>query len=74
MHTHTPDADPKDRPELFLKKVEQCRYIFDFTDPMSDLKAKEVKRSALNEILDHVTASTGQLTPPAYPALIKMVS
>lgn len=67
------DASPAERDELMLKKIEQCRYIFDFSDPMSDLRAKEVKRAALTEILDHVTATPAALKDGAYPSLVQMV-
>ena len=40
---------------------------------MSDLRAKEVKRAALTEILDHITMVSGALIVPVYPALIQMV-
>ena len=40
---------------------------------MSELRAKEVKRAALTEILDHVTSTSGTLTEPVYPALVQMV-
>lgn len=72
-YTHKTDADPKERTKLLLKKIEQCCFIFDFTEPMSELRAKEVKRAALTEILDHVTSTSGTLTEPVYPALVQMV-
>ena len=40
---------------------------------MSELRAKEIKRAALTEILDHVTSTSGALTEPVYPALVRMV-
>lgn len=40
---------------------------------MSDLRAKEVKRAALTEILDHVTATPAALKDAAYPSLVQMV-
>lgn len=74
VHVYTcTDASPAERDELLLKKIEQCRYIFDFSDPMSDLRAKEVKRAALTEILDHVTVTPAALKDIAYPSLVQMV-
>nr|XP_045604862.1 serine/threonine-protein phosphatase 2A 56 kDa regulatory subunit delta isoform-like [Procambarus clarkii] len=50
------DAQPNEREELFIQKIRQCGVIFDFiTDPLSDLKWKEVKRAALNEMVEYVT-------------------
>ena len=57
-----------------MRKLEQCCYIFDFADPMSDVKAKEIKRAALNEILDYVSTGRGVLSEPVYPEIIRMVS
>ena len=48
--------------------------LFDFSDPAAELKSKEVKRAALNELIDHVTTSNGIITEPAYPEVVKMVS
>lgn len=49
------DAAAKDRPTLFIEKVKQCNSLFDFTEALSDLKSKEIKRAALNELIDYVT-------------------
>ena len=63
----------EDRSKLFLRKVEQCCYTFDFSNPMSDLKAKEIKRSALNEILDYISNYRGVLSEQLYPEVVRMV-
>ena len=41
---------------------------------MSDLKAKEIKRSALNEILDYISSNRGILSEQIYPEVVRMVS
>ena len=62
------------REELFIKKLQQCCVIFDFNiDPLSDLKYKEVKRAALNELVDFVTTQRGVITEPIHPEAIQMV-
>lgn len=68
------DCPQGDRESLLLQKIQQCCYIFDFGDPMADLRAKEIKRAALNEILDYITNYKGILTEPLYPEIVKMVS
>lgn len=51
-----------EREELFIQKLRQCCTIFDFAvDPLSDLKWKEIKRAALNELVDFVTHQRGVL-------------
>ncbi|XP_064402528.1 serine/threonine-protein phosphatase 2A 56 kDa regulatory subunit epsilon isoform-like [Halichondria panicea] len=66
------DASPEERTALFIRKIEQCCYIFDFSDPMSDLRAKEIKRAALNEVLDYVSNYKGVLSEPIYPEVVRM--
>jgi serine/threonine-protein phosphatase 2A regulatory subunit B' len=39
------DAPQNEREELFVEKIKQCQVLFDFvSDPLSDLKWKEVSR------------------------------
>jgi serine/threonine-protein phosphatase 2A regulatory subunit B' len=53
--------------------IAYVQVIFDFYDPVSQLKSKEVKRAALNELIDHITTAKGVLTEPVYPEVIRMV-
>ena len=48
--------------------------VFDFMDPVTDLKSKEIKRACLNEIVDYITATRNVLTEPVYPETVRMVS
>ena len=69
------DATPGERDDLFLQKIKQCCVLFDFVqDPLSDLKWKEVKRAALNEMVEYVSTNRGVLTEPIYPEVVGMVS
>ena len=43
-------------------------------DPLSDLKYKEVKRAALNEIVDFITHNKGVITEPIYLEVTRMVN
>ncbi|KAL0266946.1 UNVERIFIED_CONTAM: hypothetical protein PYX00_009350 [Menopon gallinae] len=67
------DAPLAEQEELFIKKVRQCNVFFDFMDPLSDLKGKEIKRSTLNELVDYVSSAKSVFTERAYPEIIKMV-
>lgn len=40
---------------------------------MADVRAKEIKRAALNEILDYVNSFKGVLTESVYPEVVRMV-
>ncbi|XP_077530856.1 serine/threonine-protein phosphatase 2A 56 kDa regulatory subunit gamma isoform-like isoform X2 [Haemaphysalis longicornis] len=67
------DAPLAEREDLLLQKIRQCCVLFDFvTDPLSDLKWKEVKRAALHEMVEYITSQRGVLTEPVYPEMIHM--
>jgi serine/threonine-protein phosphatase 2A regulatory subunit B' len=67
-------SSPAERDDLFIQKIRQCMVIFDFIqDPLSDLKWKEIKRSALSEIVEYVTQNRGILTENVYPEMVQMV-
>ena len=68
------EASVNDRESLFIQKLQQCCTVFDFqVDPLSDLKWKEIKRAALNEMIDYITSSRGVITDPVYPEAVRMV-
>ncbi|KAJ8941364.1 hypothetical protein NQ314_010427, partial [Rhamnusium bicolor] len=59
-------AAPADREELFVQKLRQCCVLFDFaTDPLSDLKWKEVKRAALQEMVEYFAVNLFRTLPPS---------
>lgn len=64
---------PAKRTELFIKKLAQCQVIFDFNDPDSNLKGKEIKRQALQDMLEFVATTKGAITDVIYPEVVKMV-
>ncbi|XP_063905338.1 serine/threonine-protein phosphatase 2A 56 kDa regulatory subunit gamma isoform isoform X5 [Zophobas morio] len=67
------DAAPADREDLFIQKLRQCCVLFDFaSDPLSDLKWKEVKRAALHEMVEYVTQQKGVITEAIYPEAVNM--
>lgn len=71
LNTETPAPH---REALFVQKLQQCCVIFDFQlDPLSDLKYKEIKRAALNELVEYVTHNRGVLSEAIYPEAIRMV-
>ncbi|KAG7266219.1 hypothetical protein CRUP_026941, partial [Coryphaenoides rupestris] len=69
------DAPPVDREELFVQKLRQCCVLFDFvSDPLSDLKYKEVKRAGLNEMVEYITHNSDVVTESIYPEAVVMFS
>ncbi len=70
--TDTPSSDQE---ELFVQKLRQCCVLFDFvSDPLSDIKWKEVKRDALQEMVEYVTSQKNVITEAIYPEAVNMVS
>jgi hypothetical protein len=69
-----PETDVNEREDLFVKKIRQCCVLFDFTEPLDDLKWKEVKRSALQEMVEYINNNNGIITEAIYPEMIQMVS
>uniref|UniRef100_A0AAR2M496 Serine/threonine protein phosphatase 2A regulatory subunit n=1 Tax=Pygocentrus nattereri TaxID=42514 RepID=A0AAR2M496_PYGNA len=67
------DAPVAELHDLFCKKLQQCCVLFDFLDCVADLKGKEIKRAALNELVESVATSRGVLIEPLYPEAIKML-
>ncbi|XP_017847373.1 serine/threonine-protein phosphatase 2A 56 kDa regulatory subunit gamma isoform isoform X3 [Drosophila busckii] len=63
-----------EREELFLQKLRQCCTLFDFSEPLSDLKWKEVKRAALHEMVEYLSNQNGVITEVIYPEAINMFS
>lgn len=69
------DVPPAEQEKLFIQKLRQCCVLFDFvSDPLSDLKWKEVKRAALSEMVEYITHNRNVITEPIYPEVVHMVS
>lgn len=74
MLLHFTDAQSHEREELFVQKLRQCCVLFDFvSDPLSDLKYKEVKRAGLNEMVEYITHNRDVITEAIYPEAVIMV-
>ncbi|EGV94853.1 Serine/threonine-protein phosphatase 2A 56 kDa regulatory subunit gamma isoform [Cricetulus griseus] len=71
---HIRDVPPADQEKLFIQKLRQCCVLFDFvSDPLSDLKWKEVKRAALSEMVEYITHNRNVITEPIYPEVVHML-
>uniref|UniRef100_A0A8D3A2E0 Serine/threonine protein phosphatase 2A regulatory subunit n=1 Tax=Scophthalmus maximus TaxID=52904 RepID=A0A8D3A2E0_SCOMX len=65
------DVPPAEQEKLFIQKLRQCCVLFDFvSDPLSDLKWKEVKRAALSEMVEYITHNRNVITEPIYPEVV----
>ncbi|KAH7373270.1 hypothetical protein KP509_17G047800 [Ceratopteris richardii] len=56
------DVSSADRPNLFLRKVNLCCVLFDFTQASKNSREKEIKRQTLSELADYVSTGTSKLT------------
>lgn len=77
METELPKLNvvPQNEQEaLFIRKLGQCCVVFDFVDPVSDLKGKEIKRATLNELDEYIRYGHNVLTEGVYPEIIRMIS
>lgn len=64
----------EERTDLFIRKLQQCSYIFDFNDASADLTEKHTKGQTLHEMLDYITVGRGVITEAIYPEVVAMVS
>lgn len=67
------DTPAADQAALVVRKLQQCCYVFDFDDPLADVKSKEVKRSCLNELIATLNDTRGLLTDAVCYELVHMV-
>lgn len=67
------DISESQWPKLFGKKISHCEHIFDFSMPLFDIRNKELKATALNEILLMVTEHSSGLGEQQYQEIIIMV-
>ncbi|OMO81413.1 Protein phosphatase 2A, regulatory B subunit, B56 [Corchorus olitorius] len=68
------DVPASEKQNLFIKKLNLCCVIFDFTDPTKNLKEKEIKRQTLLELVEYVTSATGKFSDAVLQEIVKMVS
>eukprot|EP00252_Welwitschia_mirabilis_P022652 TRINITY_DN619_c0_g1_i12.p1 TRINITY_DN619_c0_g1~~TRINITY_DN619_c0_g1_i12.p1 ORF type:complete len:548 (+),score=106.68 TRINITY_DN619_c0_g1_i12:587-2230(+) len=68
------DVPSSEKQNLFFKKLELCRVVFDFTDPTKNVKEKEVKRQTLLDLVDYITNGNGKFTEPVMQEITKMVA
>ncbi|KAJ4837320.1 hypothetical protein Tsubulata_048510 [Turnera subulata] len=67
------DVPNSEKQNLFIRKLNMCSVVFDFSDPTKNLKEKEIKRQTLLELVEYVTVS-GKFTESAMQEVVKMVS
>ncbi|KIK59752.1 hypothetical protein GYMLUDRAFT_59886 [Collybiopsis luxurians FD-317 M1] len=66
------DTAVSERPSLFIRKLHQCRVLFDFNDASAELKGKQIKAQTLHEMLEYITTQRGVITESVYPEVVGM--
>ncbi|KAF7813643.1 serine/threonine protein phosphatase 2A 57 kDa regulatory subunit B' theta isoform-like [Senna tora] len=68
------DVPNSEKQNLFIRKLNLCCVVFDFTDPTKNIKEKEIKRQTLLELVEYITSVNAKFTETAMQEIIKMVS
>ncbi|CAL9248632.1 unnamed protein product [Arabidopsis halleri] len=68
------DVPNTEKQNLFIKKLNLCRVVFDFTDPTKNIKEKEIKRQTLLELVDYVNSPNGKFSEVGIQEVVRMVS
>ncbi|CAI9302950.1 unnamed protein product [Lactuca saligna] len=68
------DVPVADRHVLFLKKLQICSYIFDFTDTLKNTMEKEIKKQNLLELVELVQSGSSKMNEIMQGEMIKMIS
>ncbi|CAM8891338.1 unnamed protein product [Rhodiola kirilowii] len=63
-----------ERQSLFIRKMNLCCVIFDFSDSSKHVKEKEIKRKTLVELVDYIASANGKFSETVIQAVVKMVS
>lgn len=59
---------------LFIKKLNMCCVVFDFSDPSKNSKEKDVKKQTLLELVDYVSSATSKFNEVTMQEMTKMVA
>lgn len=68
------DVPSAEKQNLFIRKLNMCCVVFDFTDHTKHLKEKDVKRQTLVEIVDYVSSASGKFNDAVLQEIVRVVS
>ncbi|XP_054806935.1 serine/threonine protein phosphatase 2A 57 kDa regulatory subunit B' theta isoform-like [Prosopis cineraria] len=68
------DVPNSEKQNLFIRKLNLCCVMFDFTDSTKNIKEKEIKRQTLLELVEYVTTVNGKFPENVMQEALKMVS
>lgn len=67
------DQPAQDRAALFIRKLQACCIVFDFNDPTSYLREKELKRQNLLELVNYINDTKGVFNDSTMPYIMEML-
>ncbi|ESQ49081.1 hypothetical protein EUTSA_v10020593mg [Eutrema salsugineum] len=68
------DVPVSERQTLFLRKLQNCCFQFDFTDTIKNAREKEIKRQTLLELVDFIQSGASKISESCQEEMIKMIS
>ncbi|KAL1313780.1 hypothetical protein HN51_040423 [Arachis hypogaea] len=68
------DVPVSERQTLFLRKLQNCCFLLDFSDTLKNVREKEIKRQTLMELVDFIQSGSGKITENCQEEMIKMIS
>ncbi|CAI5466792.1 unnamed protein product [Closterium sp. Yama58-4] len=67
------DVGAQEKQALFMRKLRLCSYLFDYNDPMKNVKEKEIKWQTLLELVDYVGRGTGKFNEAVFEDITRML-
>ncbi|MCO5560502.1 hypothetical protein L7F22_014117 [Adiantum nelumboides] len=68
------DVPISEKENLFIRKLNICTVVFDFTDGSKNVKEKEIKKQTLHELADYVSSATAPFSEIVIEDAAKMVA
>ncbi|VFQ90019.1 unnamed protein product [Cuscuta campestris] len=68
------DVPSSEKQSLFIRKLNMCCVVFQFSDPTKNIKEKEIKRQTLLELMEYITSANVKFTETVMQEAVKMVS
>ncbi|KAJ4980415.1 hypothetical protein NE237_031252 [Protea cynaroides] len=68
------DVSSSEKQNLFIRKLNMCCVVFDFTDPSKYLKEKDIKRQTLLELVDYISSVSSKFNEIVMQEITKMVA
>ncbi|KAJ7975007.1 Serine/threonine protein phosphatase 2A regulatory subunit [Quillaja saponaria] len=68
------EVSVSDRQSIFLRKIQVCCFLFDYSDTLKSVREKEIKRQTLFELVDVMQSGSVKFSEVMQEELIRMVS